>query len=89
MDRMYGINKTKEQQKKSQHRIKRNKYFYHVIFYKNNPIYVKEIYEIEMGVVLSKAMENLNNENNESNHISFSLSWTRKNGKLVYSGNGD
>jgi hypothetical protein len=84
MDRMYGHDKTPEQQEKSKHRIARNKYFYHIIFYKNKPLYVKEIYEIDVNIIWERAKSILHNTSNISNHIGFPIKWTKEVGELVY-----
>jgi hypothetical protein len=86
MDRMYGINNTVEQRSGSKHRIIRNKYFFHAIFYINKPLTPKEIYQIETDLIWEKAQTILLNPKNKSNHISFGRTWSKKVGKLVYKG---
>lgn len=74
-----------EMRKKSLDRILRNKYIYLVVFYKSNPLKVKEIYEIEPKVAVEEAIRQLERSKNDISHIAFSEKWAKKEGRIVYS----
>lgn len=80
LDRMYKD--PPERRRNSLHRIERNNKIYFAVFYQDNQLKVKEIYEIEPKVLLNEAVKKL--DKSESNHIGFSDKWAKENGKLVY-----
>lgn len=82
MDRMYGKNKSEEQHKKSVDRIIKNQYFFHVLFDDADPLKILRMWRLDPIVVLKEAERQL--ESYECDHISFSLSWTKENGELIY-----
>ena len=82
LDRMFK--EPIEKRTESLHRISRNKMIYFAIFYKNNPLEVKVIYEIQPSI-LSKETENqLNRSSNKISHVGFSEDWAKKNGRITY-----
>ena len=84
-DRMFK--RPPEKREKSLQRIRRNKKIYLAIFYAENQIEVKVIYELEPTVVEAEAIRRLDRSANDISHIGFTESWARANGKLIY-GNG-
>ena len=62
LDRMFK--EPPDKRAESLHRITRNKKLYFAIFYKNNPLTVKVIYEIEPEVLLKEAERQLDRRNN-------------------------
>lgn len=69
-------------------RITRNKMIYLAIFYKQNPLKVKVIYEIQPSVLLKETERQLDRSSNEISHVGFSEEWARLNGKVVYQDKG-
>lgn len=65
-------------------RITRNKKLFFAVFYENNQMRVKEIYELEPAIVLSETERKLNRSRNSISHVGFSIKWAKSNGKLVY-----
>ena len=68
----------------SLYRIKRNRKIYFAIFYKNNPLTVKVIYEIEPNVLLEEAERQLDRSRNNISHVGFSENWVKENSKVAY-----
>jgi len=79
---LYGYTKSEEQQRQSLERIIRNKYFFHVLFDKDNPLKVLKIWKISSKVILEEAKKQLSVSS--ADHISFNKQWTEENGELVY-----
>lgn len=69
---------------KSLERITRNRKFYFAVFYGQNQMKCKVIFEIEVENVLREANRQLDNSTNQISHISFSIDWAKNNGKVVY-----
>ena len=84
LDRMYK--EPPENRQNSLNRITRNHKLYFAVFYKNEQLKAKKIYEIETDVFLAEAIEKLDRSN--SNHIGFSEKWARENGTIVYNAEG-
>jgi len=84
LDRMFK--EPPEKRAESLYRITRNKKIYSAIFYKNNPLTVKVIYEVEPKVLLKEAEGQLDRSSNIISHVGFSEDWVRRNGKVVYVG---
>ena len=82
IDRMFK--EPPDKRAESLYRIKRNRKIYFAIFYKNNPLTVKVIYEIEPNVLLEEAERQLDSSSNIISHVGFSEDWARRNGKVVY-----
>lgn len=68
----------------SLYRITRNKMIYLAIFYKENPLRVKVIYEIQPKVLLKETERQLGRSKNVISHVGFSENWAKQNGKIVY-----
>ena len=82
LDRMF-----KEPPKKkaeSLRRITRNKKIYLAIFYKENQVKVKVIYEIEPKRLLKETKKQLDRSRNAISHVGFSENWAKQNGEIVY-----
>lgn len=84
LDRMYSEPLDKREQ--SLTRITRNSKFYFAVFYQNNQIKCKTIYEIETDTVLEEAERKL--DRSTSSHIGFGMRWVRQHGKVVYEDDG-
>ncbi|MFC2004577.1 hypothetical protein ACFLUK_03445, partial [Chloroflexota bacterium] len=82
LDRMFK--QPPEKRAESLSRITRNKKIYFAIFYKNNPLTVKVIYEIEPEVLLREAEGQLDRSRNPISHVGFSENWVRENSEVVY-----
>lgn len=79
----------REKREKSLNRIIRNTKIYFAIFYKENPLKCKIIYEINSQDVLEEAERKLDNSKNEISHVGFSIKWIHKKGRIVYKNSGD
>ena len=80
LDRMYS--KPPLRRAKSLARISRNSKVYFAVFFRDNQIKLKAIYELEPDVVLAEAKRKL--DRSRSSHIGFGIRWAKQNGKLVY-----
>ncbi len=80
-DRMF---KPKEKREKSLSRITRNMKIYCAIFYKNNQLKCKIIYELNPQDILIEAERQLDNSRNEISHVGFSIRWIHDKGTVVY-----
>lgn len=82
LDRMFK--EPKEKRLESLQRITRNKMIYFAIFYKNDPLKIKNIYAIEPLVLMKETERQLDRSRNTISHVGFSEEWSEKNGNLVY-----
>ena len=82
IDRMFK--EPPDKRAESLYRIKRNRKIYFAIFYKNNPLTVKVIYEIEPNVLLEEAERQLDRSRNNISHVGFSENWVKENSKVAY-----
>lgn len=82
LDRMFKA--PKEKRKESLNRIWRNEKIYLAVFYKDNPLKIKIIYEIEPKYVAEETDRQLDRSKNNISHVGFSEKWAEKNGKVVY-----
>ncbi|QUS60145.1 hypothetical protein IQE94_15250 [Synechocystis sp. PCC 7339] len=82
LDRMFK--EPDEKRQESLNRIWRNSKIYYAVFYENNQIKPKVIYELEPKVLVEETERQLDRSRNAISHVSFSESWVRKNGKVVY-----
>lgn len=82
LDRMFK--KPADKRAESLFRITRNKMIYFAIFYKDNPLKIKVIYEIEPQVLLKETEKQLNRSSNAISHVGFSENWAEENGKIMY-----
>jgi hypothetical protein len=76
-----------EKRKKSLQRITRNSKIYLAIFFRENQLKVKNIYEIESQILLKEVEEQLNRSTNDISHIGITEKWAIKNGKRILSYN--
>jgi len=82
LDRMFK--NPPEKRAESLYRIARNRMIYFAIFYKNNSLKIKVIYEIKPQVLLRETENQLDRSSNKISHVGFSESWAEENGKIVY-----
>lgn len=82
LDRMFKA--PADKRKASMNRILRNDKIYLAVFYREDQMRVKIIYELEPGVAAKEARRQLNLSSNDISHISFSETWARQNGKVVH-----
>lgn len=82
LDRMFKAPRDKREE--SLLRITRNHRIYLAIFYKENPLTVKTIYEIEPTVLLQETERQLDRSNNEISHVGFSEDWAKTYGRVIY-----
>lgn len=85
LDRMFNLPDSKRQQ--SLERIRRNNKIYLAIFYENNQMEIKIIYEIEPFVLEKEAIAQLDRSKNDISHVGFSENWAKRNGMVVYVAN--
>jgi len=62
----------KEAREKSLHRILRNQKIYLAVFYKEIPLKIKVIYEIEPEILSNEAERQLDRSSNNISHVGFS-----------------
>lgn len=84
-DRMFKEPPAKRQA--SLYRITRNQKIYFAVFYKNQPLKVKVIYELEPDIVVKETEKQLDKSKNSISHIGFSESWVKENNIIVYQNN--
>ena len=82
LDRMFK--KPLDKRTESLHRITRNKMIYFAIFYKENPLKIKIIYEITPDVLLKETERQLDRSSNAISHVGFSENWANQNSKIIY-----
>jgi hypothetical protein len=75
----------KEAREKSLYRILRNQKIYLAVFYKEIPLKIKVIYEIEPEILSNEAERQLDRSSNNISHVGFSERWATKHGKIVFS----
>ena len=73
-----------DKREKSLQRIRRNSKIYLAVFYANNQMEVKVIYELEPTVVEAEAIKRLDRSSNDMSHFGLTESWARAHGTLVY-----
>lgn len=82
LDRMFKEPKAKREE--SLQRIWRNKKIYFAIFYKENPLKIKVIYEIEPSVLVAETERQLDRSSNAISHVGFNENWAKNNSKVVF-----
>lgn len=82
LDRMFK--EPFELREQSLQRIRRNSKIYLAVFYKNEPLRAKVIYEVEPIVLENETVRQLERSRNIISHVGFSENWARQNGKIVY-----
>lgn len=85
LDRMFKHPPEKREQ--SLQRITRNSKVYLAIFYADNQIKVRSIYEVEPKVLAQEAIKRLERSTNQISHFGISEAWARRNGTLVFRDN--
>jgi hypothetical protein len=82
MDRMFKS--PDDKRRASLNRITRNSKIYLAVFYEANQAECKIIYELEPDIVAQEAERQLDRSRNVISHLSFSESWARRHGRVVY-----
>lgn len=82
LDRMFK--EPPEKRAESLARITRNRNVYFAVFYKDNQIKIKAIYELDPAVVIEETKRQLDRSRNAISHVGFSINWAIQNGRLVY-----
>ncbi len=82
LDRMFKS--PPEKRKESLRRITRNAKIFLAIFYAENQMRCKVIYELETKDVLKEAIRQLDVTRNEISHVGFNERWAKEIGKVVY-----
>jgi len=82
LDRMFKA--PPAERAKSLARITRNRMIYYAIFYEENQLKPKVIYEIKPETLLEEAIRQLDRSRNDISHCGFSNNWARDNGRIVY-----
>lgn len=82
LDRMFK--EPTEEREKSLSRVWRNKKIYFAIFYTENPLKIKTIYEIEPEVWVEQTERQLDRSRNSISHVGFSENWAKENSRVVY-----
>lgn len=81
-DRMFK--EPPDKRTESLRRITRNKKIYYAVFYKEDQMKCKVVYELEPDVVVAETERQLNNSRNAISHVAFSNAWVQANGAVVY-----
>jgi hypothetical protein len=84
LDRMFK--EPQDKREESLYRITRNKMIYFAIFYKENPLKIKTIYEIKPNTLVTETERQLDRSRNAISHVGFSENWAEQNSKVVYRG---
>lgn len=82
LDRMFK--EPLEKRAESLARITRNSMVYLAVFYKQDQLRVKVIYELEPSVLVAEAERQLDRSRNAISHVGFSIRWAAENGTVVY-----
>lgn len=82
LDRMFKSPADKRAE--SLYRITRNRMIYLAIFYKENPLKIKVIYETQPNVLLKETERQLERSSNKISHVGFSENWAKLNSRIVY-----
>lgn len=82
LDRMFK--EPPEKRERSLSRVTRNDAIYMVIFYKNEELKIKTIYEVAPQVMLKEVERQLDRSSNPISHVSFPEKWAEQNGSVVY-----
>lgn len=83
LDRMFASPTDKRAE--SLTRITRNRMIYFAVFYAQDQMRVKVIYEINPKVLVQETERQLDCSRNEISHVGFSESWVVANGAVAYS----
>lgn len=81
-DRMFK--EPEDKREESLNRIRRNQMVYFAVFFKNEPLTVKVIYEVQIDVLLAETERQLDRSGNAISHVGFSENWAKEHGKIVY-----
>ena len=73
-----------EKRERSLHRIRRNSKIYLAVFYADNQLQVKEIYELDPIAVEEEAVRQLERSTNQISHVGLSISWATERGRVIY-----
>lgn len=82
LDRMFK--EPNDKREESLNRIWRNKKIYFAIFYKQKPLTIKVIYEIEPKILVKETERQLDRSRNAISHIGINEKWASQNGKVAY-----
>lgn len=82
LDRMFKS--PPEKRKESLSRITRNAKIYLAIFYADDQMRCKVIYELETKDVLKETIRKLDVSRNNMSHVGFSERWAKEIGRMVY-----
>ena len=82
LDRMFK--EPSDKRAESLSRITRNAKFYFAVFYAENQVKCKVIYELDTDIVLAEAERQLDRSRNAISHVGFSIRWARDNGRVVH-----
>lgn len=83
LDRVF--NKPEAKRQASLERVSRNSRIYLAIFYKERPLNVKVIYELDPKTVRKETEAKLDRSSNAISHVGFTETWAKANGKVIYS----
>ncbi len=82
LDRMFK--EPPEKRAESLHRITRNRKIYYAVFYADDQMNVRTIYELEPNTLVEETERQLDRSRNVISHVGFSEDWAGRNGKVVY-----
>jgi len=85
LDRMFKAPPKKR--KESLERITRNHRVYFAVFYEKEQTKCKVIYEITPEDLLIETERQLDRSSNDISHVSFTETWAKEHGKIVYQNN--
>lgn len=82
LDRMFK--EPAEKRRESIARITRNQKVYFAVFYSENQMKPKVIYELDPATVVEETNRQLDRSRNAISHVGFSEQWAEENGRVVY-----
>ncbi len=65
-------------------RIRRNRRIYFAVFYEDDQLALKAVYELEVPVVLRETERQLDRSKNAISHVGFTERWVKRHAKVVF-----
>lgn len=81
LDRMFKYPEDKKE--RSMSRITRNDSFFCVVFKREAPLEISEIFEIPVPAIVKETERQLAASTNEISHVGFTINWARQNGRKL------
>ena len=81
LDRMFKYPANKKA--RSMSRITRNDSFFCVVFKRESPLEIREIFEIPVYSIVAETERQLAASSNDISHVGFTTNWARQNGRTI------